>query len=369
MEKQLSNTIKTMLHSDRNHPTRTNTRNIIMLGRELLKTKQVVNSNGRREWTKFVREVLGESNQTYCQKAMYLAKYVIPPDHIKTKTATELYKLCTTGFYPMYKHIQKEMDEKVSLSEKVELKQTVVVESPFEHTYVDNRPNKDIVENFVVNLGKQYFQDKVNCLTLTCDRYQMHIDRLFDSFAKKVYVLERETDKMNFIIQQAQTCPYNLSKKVRFIPLDASDFTLTDCQFMDLDVGGSIATNLNAIKNHAFQQHRRDRRINIFAFSFSPRGGRHENAETNFKNLKSILNCLDIELIGFDNVKGGTGKGVDMPGSVRENTVKNDSNKYCKKHTVNYRAQYDSTTVYDLVYFTYDDGFGPMCHIAIAYKY
>lgn len=356
---------KTMLKADRDHPTRKNTRNIIMMGRELLEVKKFVNSNGRREWTKFLRTVLGESNQTYCQKAMYLAKYVIPVDHINSKSATELYQLCNSGFYPKYKHIQKsEAGEQIKTTEKI------TVKSPFKRTYAGTSPNKDIIENYVVNLGRQYFQeDKVNCMTLTCDRYQMHVDRLFANFAKKVYVLERKTDKMEFIRDQASKCPYNLSGKVSLIPLDASEFTLNDCQFMDLDIGGSIANNISAIRNHAFRQHHRDKNINVFAFSFSSRGGPYENSETNFTNLKSILHVFDVELIGFDAVKGGFGKGVEMPGSVHENAIKGDKNRYCKKHTVNYKAKYDSTQIYELVYFTYSDTSAPMGHMVITYRY
>jgi hypothetical protein len=365
MDKQLSTTIKTMLAADRDNPIRKNTVNIIMMGRQLLKTKEVINSGGRREWTAFLKNTLGESNQTYSQKAMYLAKHIIPPDHIKTKSATELYKLCNKGIYPKYEHIQKAED----LTKTIALSEKVKVESPFERTYTGNSPNKDIVENYVVNLGERYLKDKVNCLTLTCDRYQMHVDRLFDRFAKKVYILERATDKMKYIQEQATTCPYNLSGKVSFIPLDADEFTLTNCRFVDLDISGSIATTVNAIRAHALRQHRRNSRINVFAFTFSSRGGPYENTETNFKNLQAIMDCFDIDLIGFDEMKGDFGKGVKMPGSVHEHARKADHNRYCMKHTVNYKMKNDNTEVYELVYFTYSDTSAPMGHMAIVYKY
>ena len=234
----------------------------------------------------------------------------------------------------------------------------------------DNRPNKDIVERKMMISGRRFLKTKrVNCLTVCCDRYKLHVDRLFKSFAKKVFIVERAEDKLKIINEAAKNCRFHKNGKVKIIPLDANDFTLNDCQFMDLDINGTIGTNGETIKKHALAQ-RNDKTHSrkIFSFAFS---ARYKN-ELTFSELHEIFKIFDIFLIGFGGVPGGFGKGKSVPKSInmgpRDKNNPDGKLRYCKKVEANYSMLTKNVQIEEILFHKYDDGAGPMGHIVISYR-
>jgi ferredoxin len=236
----------------------------------------------------------------------------------------------------------------------------------------DNRPNKDIVEKKMMITGRRilgYGNKRVNCLTVCCDRYQLHVERLFKCFAKKVFIVERAEDKLKTINAAAKNCRFHKNGKVKIIPLDADEFTLNDCQFMDLDIDGTLGTSSKTIKKHALtQRNDNNHSRKVFAFAFS---GRYKTDLT-FSELHEILRIFDVFLTGFDGVPGGFGKGKSVPKSVNTSSrsKKNPDGKlrYCKKLGADYTMLTKNVQIEEIIFHKYDDGMGPMGHIVISYR-
>lgn len=368
----LSETTKKLLHAPKNSPIRSNAKAIYNMGIELKRTRKFVKTmknNGRTAaWGTFVREVFGKRNINIIAKALKISTHEIPNHEFRLQPITQIYHQCNQGFWP---------ETKIKPVPFALVKSDTAATDEFKQSELFNndRHNKDIIENFVLNMGRQYLHDqKVDCLTLTCDRYQMHIDRFFETFAKHVYVIERDDKKIELIEEAAKACPHFYDKKVTIFHIDAGEITLPTCQFIDLDIGGAILKNSNIIKRHAKAQYLLDEKeTKVFAFSFASRGGRYGSAQKNFEEIKSILSVFNVSLNGFDGVEGGKDTGIDMPGAISSCAKRGQKGqgkkvRSCKKHSVQYNVVSDDINVYDVVYFTYNDGLGPMGHVAISYK-
>jgi len=235
----------------------------------------------------------------------------------------------------------------------------------------ENRPNKDIVENKMMLTGRRLLSKRrrVNCLTVCCDRYQLHVDRLFKSFAKKVFIVERAEDKLETINAATENCQFHKDGKVKIIPLDANEFTMNNCQFVDLDIDGTLKTNGETIRKHALvQKNDNSHSRKVFAFAFSDR---YKKAVT-FSELHEIFKIFGVFLTGFGGVPGGFGKGKSVPKSInmgqRSKNNPDGKMRYCKKVEADYTMLTTSVQIEEILYHKYNDGEGPMGHMVISYR-
>lgn len=380
-----------MLEVDSKDPLRKDPINMVKLGMDLQELQKVVNeSKSQGQWLKFIDQFFGKDKRPLCYRALSLYRHQIPlEDLIKASSVNTICKNISNGHYRKYINdprqywmktfrVYNETPVTTSLIEPTNSSrnQKLSRQKSKDPNYY-NRPNKDVVENYVVNMGRQYFHDKVTSLTIVGKRYQKHVNRLFAAFAKNVYILENNPETLKDIKDKMVHCPYhNYDKRVSVVPMDASEITILNCPFIDLDIEGTFPGTTNTIRKHAASQiSSLVESAKIFAFTFASRGGRYSKSEINYDGLKSILECFNIELIGFNGSIGNFGKnlnksgGTDMPGAVKDSAVSGDANMYCKKHIVNCKPMKKSSiSVFDIVYFTYNDGQGPMGHMAIAYK-
>ena len=255
-----------MLKADSKDPIRREVLNVVKLGMDLQVLQKIVN-NGKAQgvWLKYIEDNFGKSNQSLCARALGLYRHRIPmPALIAATSASDLYQECTMGYFKKYKHdprnywmkILRMQNETPTLPEAKpktshSQKQKLTRQKSNDPNYYE-RPNKDIVENFVINMGRQYFQDnKVNALTIVGKRYQKHVNRLFNAFAQHVYIFEHAPAILKDIKQKSAHCPYSSEGYVTIIPMNADEITILDCPFIDLDIEGTFPNVTDTIRKHA----------------------------------------------------------------------------------------------------------------------
>jgi hypothetical protein len=379
-----------MLEVDSKDPIRRNVINNVKLGMDLHALQKIVNKGkSQGTWLKFVDQHFGKDKRPFCYRALALYRHQIPLEDLRRCSASAIYSDISRGIYRKYTNDPRQYWMKTfQMQNEIPIIKEGLEKSN-DHRYVqklsrqkskdpnyNDRPNKDIIENYVINMGRQYFQEnKVTCLTVVGQRYQKHINRLFASFAQSVYVFENDPKTLKSIREKMVHCPYSTEGRVTVVPLDASEITILDCPFIDLDIEGTFPNVTTTIQKHALAQ--KASHIDspkIFAFTFASRGGRYGSSAINYQGLKDILSCFDVELIGFNGSIGNFGKKVNksggkkMPGAVIKHGNTDKEIRNCMKHDVNCKPMSKDITIFDIVYFTYNDSQGPMGHMTISYS-
>ena len=219
--------------------------------------------------------------------------------------------------------------------------------------------NKDFVENHFLTTVKQYIHgQKISCLSVTGPDYNRHIENLFSTVADKVYVVEREKGVFQKIYSEALICPNYINGNVNLIKADLADIIIPDCQYIDLDLMGSIKGEVNIITRCILTQlYFLPDSIKFLTFTVSTRndGGPSER----FKVLQTIFqdSGLNSELEGFH---GGKLFGNKIPMGSQEHTQL----KFCYKR-IPIISNYGC--VIDVQVFTYQDT-TPMLSILFVYK-
>ncbi len=370
LDVKFSKETKQLLRSPNNTLLRNDGVLIFKMGLEMRKAKEIVKGTKDKDgyklkWREFIEPLFGTRNVGFIAKAMKISHFNITRSALRDEPLYTLYYQVNKGMWPENPHKTLPFTVK-SEANPVVARHAPVTEEVTE-TYRTGRENKDLVENAVLNMARGFIKRKVNCLTLCCDRYDLHVNRLFDSFAKKVYIFEQDRDKLIMIYRAAKLCHHYQERKVHVLPVNASELTLNDCEFIDLDIEGSLVKTKDTVIKHAQTQRCQDpqpvnsRRVFSYTFSLRP-----FSREKTVEAMKDVLRTFGVYLQGFDGEKGTYGKGTNVPGAVIRSSRKGGA-KNCKEHTVQYTKGTDSTKVSQIKYFTYDDGHGPMGLMAITY--
>jgi len=224
-------------------------------------------------------------------------------------------------------------------------------------TQLRANPNKNFVENHFLITVKQYTHgQKINCLSVTGPDYNRHIEKLFSTIAKKVYVVEGKKGVFQKIYNKALVCPNYINGNVDLIKADLLDVIIPDCQYVDLDLMGSLKGQINIITRYmSIQLHYfLPETIKFLTFTASTRndGGPSER----FKILQTIFQNagLNAELEG-DELFGNK-----IPMGSQEHTQL----KFCYKH-IPVISNYGR--IIDAQVFTYQDT-SPMLSVLFVYK-
>lgn len=221
-------------------------------------------------------------------------------------------------------------------------------------------PNKNFVENHFLITVKQYtYGQKISCLSVTGPDYNRHIEKLFSTIAKKVYVVEGKKGVFQKIYNEALICPNYINGNVDLIKADLLDVIIPDCQYVDLDLMGSLEGQINIIIWYMSTQllYFLPETIKFLTFTVSTRndGGpseRFEILQTIFQNAG-----LNAELEGF---YGDELFGNKIPMGSQEHT----GLKFCYKH-IPVISNYGR--IIDAQVFTYQDT-SPMLSVLFVYK-
>jgi hypothetical protein len=163
-------------------------------------------------------------------------------------------------------------------------------------TQTRKNPNKCLVESHIYETVLKYANgQKLNCLVISGPDYQRHIKKLFSTIAEKVYIIEKDKTVFRKIFNKANICPYYIDNKVDIICTDLNDIILPDCQYLDLDLMGSIKSCQEVITKHINNQLHflSPDKMKFLTFTVSMRndGGEKER----FKTLQSIFSDSDLK--------------------------------------------------------------------------
>ena len=216
---------------------------------------------------------------------------------------------------------------------------------------VRENPNKRFIESFFLKIAMNYIP-KSRCLVITGPDYQRHMTNLFDTIASEVYVCEIAKRVFKKILKQVYKCPYYKAGKVKLINCPVQEIMISRCRYIDLDLMGTIKTIGGIISNKLIFQSNTVSGLKAFSFTAGVR--KDGRSEERFIHLYQILKSyLGAELLGFDGVLSGFGKGFKLDGLQAG-----------RKHIPNFK---DSGKIIDSHFFIYRDD-TPMLTCLIIYK-
>ena len=218
-------------------------------------------------------------------------------------------------------------------------------------THERDNPNKCYVESYFLNIVKHYIQDPIDCMTVTGPDYNRHVNNLFSTIAKKITVVEHKHKVFNEIFNQACACPKYLNGDVDLVKKDVTNY-ISDSQYIDLDLMGSLQSLIDIISNHFRNQiylHDQD----VYKFLTFTASIRSDGGPENRLNL-------------LKHVFANTGLNAVLDGFHGEGEPVRDSCqlKFCLKHLPDIS---DNGRLIDSHIFTYQDT-TPMLSVLIIYK-
>lgn len=209
-------------------------------------------------------------------------------------------------------------------------------------------PNKQMIESYFIDIVKSHLRDKkISCFSITGPDYKRHVNKLFDSFAINLHILDNSYEVTSKLLEISKNCPHMKDGNVTITMGDAEKI-IFGCQYIDLDLLSGISYVAPIVKSYANAQKRNPER-KYLTFTFSQRNdGGEENRFKLLKNLiKETFNC-DIE--GYDSCQ-----------SPHASTSQSIFCREVKFKIMNYGD------VYSLNGFSYSDKHGPMMSILVVY--
>lgn len=252
-----------------------------------------------------------------------------------------------------YYRMERKKKKFTSKSKRKTSKATKIIKncSPDKETH-----NKEYVEAFFLSSLSKYISN-ARCLIVCGPDYHRHMNILFNSIAKEVFIAEIEENVYDEIVDSALACQYYKAGKVSLFNCSIGDILLSNSAYIDIDLMATIGESLNFVQKHLDHQMESMQGIKALTFTVSVRNGGDKLER--FNVLKDLLNqYLGASLVGFDGILNGFSDGVQLSGALV------GDKKHCLKHIPNFT---DSGRILEMHLFNYSDNC-PMVSVLLIYQ-
>ena len=217
-----------------------------------------------------------------------------------------------------------------------------------------DNPNKQFIEDYFINVVKKQLKGElINCFIISGPDYYRHTTKLFDTIANHVMICELKPDIFDVIYKKAQICPSYINNKVSLANCNVDDISPTNCQYLDLDLMGTINNISNSISSQVDKQNNTKLKHLTFTSSIRNDGGKIKRVNV----LKELLyKNFGLKIKEFQGDSKGLGKGIGL-------FNKTEKLNYCLKHIPTIK---EYGRVKDIHIFSYQDK-TPMLSVLVSY--